>query len=188
MTNLDSILKIRHITLPTKAHIVKSVVFPVVMYRCDSWTLKKAKHQITDTFEMWFWRRLLRVLLDSKEIESENPKGDQSCIFIGRTDTEAETPILWLLDAESRLTEKDPGAGKDWRQEEKGTKRMRWLDGFTDSVGMNLSKLWEIVKDRVAWRAAVHQVTKNWTWLIKWTIITTTHLIVTSTKYLHRKI
>ena len=95
MSNLDSILKSRDITLPTKVCLVKAMVFPVVMCGCESWTVKKAEHQRTDAFELWCWRRLLRAPLDSKEIQPVHPKGDQSWVFIGRTDVEAETPILW---------------------------------------------------------------------------------------------
>ena len=98
MTNLDSILKSRNITLPTKAHQVKSTVLPVVMYGCESWTLKKAKCQKIDAFELWCWRRL-ESPLDCKEIQPVHPKGDQSWVFIGRTD--AETPVLWPRDAKS---------------------------------------------------------------------------------------
>ena len=120
MTNLDSILKSRDITLPTKVHLVKAMVFPVVMYGCESWTLKKAERQRIDAFELWCWRRLLSPL-DCKEIQPAHPKGDQSWVFIGRTDFEAETPILWPPDVKSWLIWKDPDAGKDWGQEEKGT-------------------------------------------------------------------
>ena len=101
MTNLDSIFKIRDITLPAKVHLVKAMVFPLVMYGCESWTVKKAEHRRIDAFEMWCWRRLLRVSLDCKEIQPVHPKGDQSWVFIGRTDVEAETPILWLPDVKS---------------------------------------------------------------------------------------
>ena len=94
MTNLDSIFKSRDITLPTKVHIVKATVFPVVMYGCESWTVKKAEHRRIDAVELWCWRRLLSPL-DCKEIQPVHPKGDQSWVFIGRTDAEAETPILW---------------------------------------------------------------------------------------------
>ena len=94
MTNLDSIFKSRDITLPTKVRLVKAMVFPVVMYGCENCTIKKAEHQRIDAFELWCWRRLLRVL-DCKEIQPVHPKGDQSWVFIGRTDVEAETPILW---------------------------------------------------------------------------------------------
>ena len=98
MTNLDSILKSRDITLPTKVHLVKAMVFPVVMYGCESWTIKKAERQRIDTFELWCWRRLENPL-DCKEIQPVHPRGDQSWVFIGRT--EAETPILWPSDAKS---------------------------------------------------------------------------------------
>ena len=120
MTSLDSILKSRDITLPTKVHLVKAMVFPVVMYGCESWTIKKAECWRIDVFELCCWRRLLRLPWTTKEIKPVNLKGNQSWIFIGRTDAEAETPILWLLDVKNWLLGKDPDAGKDWRQEEKG--------------------------------------------------------------------
>ena len=94
MTNLDGIFKSRDITLSTKVRLVKAMVFPVVMYECESWTIKKAKHQRTDAFEVWCWRRFLKSPLDCKEIQPVHPKGDQSWVFIGRTDVEAETPVL----------------------------------------------------------------------------------------------
>ena len=100
MTNLDSILKSRDITLSTKVHLVKAMVFPVVMYVCEIWTVKKAEHQRIDAFELWCWRRLLSPL-DYKEIQPVSHKGNQSLIFIGRTDVEAETPILWSPDAKN---------------------------------------------------------------------------------------
>ena len=120
MTNLDSILRSRDITLPTKVHLVKAIVFPVVVYGCESWTMRKAEHRRIDAFELWCWKRLLRVPLDCKEIQPVHPRGDQSWVFIGRTDVEAETPVLWPPDAKSWLIWKDPDAGKDWGQE-KGT-------------------------------------------------------------------
>ena len=95
MTNLESILKSRDITLPTKVRLVKAMVFPVVIYRCESWTIKKAEHRRIDAFELWCWRRLLRVPWDCKEIQPVHPKGDQSWLFIGRTEVKAETPVLW---------------------------------------------------------------------------------------------
>ena len=101
MTNLDSILKSRYITLPTKVHRVKAMVFPVVMYGCESWTIKKAEHRRIDAFELWCWEKTLESPLDCKEIQPVHPKGDQSWVFIGRTDAEAETPILWLSHAKS---------------------------------------------------------------------------------------
>ena len=122
MTNLDSILKSRDITLPTKVHLVKAMFFPVVKYGCESWTVKKVERWRIDAFELWCWRRLLRVSpLDCKEIQPVHPKGNQSWVFTGRTDVEAETPIFWPTDARSWLIWKDPDVGKDWRQEEKGT-------------------------------------------------------------------
>ena len=120
MTNLDSILKSRDITLPTKVHLVKVVVFPIVVYGCESWTIKKAEHWRIDGFELWCWRRL-ESLLDCKEIHPVHPKGNQSWIFIGRTDVESETPVLWPSDVKNWLIRKDPDVGKDWRQEEKST-------------------------------------------------------------------
>ena len=121
MTKLDSILKSRDITLPTKIHWVKAMVFPVVMCGCKSWTIKRVECQRIDAFKMWCWRRLLRVPWTCKEIQPVHCKGDQSWMFIGRTDVEAETPILWPPDVKSWLMGKDPDAGKDWRREEKGT-------------------------------------------------------------------
>ena len=101
MTNLDSILKSRDIPLPTKVHLVKAMVFPVVMYGCESWTVKKAEHQRIDAFELWCWRRLLRVPWTARRFQPVHPKGDQSWVFFGRTDAKAETPILWPPHAKS---------------------------------------------------------------------------------------
>ena len=135
MINIDSILKSRDITLPAKIHVVKAMVFPVVMYGCESWTIKKAEHWRTDAFELWCWRRLLTVPCketDCREIQSVHHKGNQSWIFVGRADAEAdETPILWPPDVKNWLILKCPDAGKDWRQEEKGTTEdeMVWLKG-----------------------------------------------------------
>ena len=111
MTNLDSTLKSRDITLQTIVCLVKVLVFPVVMYRCKSWTIKKAEHQRIDAFELWCWRKLLRVLV--------HPKGDQSWVFFGRNDAKAEAPILWLPHVKSWLIGKHSDAGRDWGQEEK---------------------------------------------------------------------
>ena len=145
MTNLDNIFKSRDITLPTKVRLVKAMVFPVVMYGCESWTVKKAECWRIDAFELWCWRRLLRVPWTTRRYIPVHPKGDQSWMFIGRTYAEAETPILWPPYAKSWLIGKDSDAGRDWGQEEKGTtedEMARWhylLDahesGWTPGVG-----------------------------------------------------
>ena len=135
MINLDNILKSRDITLPTKVRLVKAMVFPVVMYGCESWTIKKAEHWRTDAVELWCWRR---VPWDSKEIKPVNPKENQPWIFIGRTDAEAEALILWPLDVKSWLIGKDPDAGKDRRQEERGTTENEMVGGLTEEFEQTL--------------------------------------------------
>ena len=122
MTNLYCILKSRAITLPTKVHLVKATVYPIVMYGYESWTTKKAECWRIDDFWTVMLEKILESPLNFKEFKPVNPKGNQSWIFIGRTDAEAETPILWPPDAKNWLTGKDPDAGKDWRQEEKEIK------------------------------------------------------------------
>jgi len=124
MTNLVSILLSRDLTLPTKVHIVKTMVFPVVMYRCESWTIKKAKCWRIDAFELWCWRILLRVPWTARRSNWSVLQGNQPLVFIGRIDAEAETPILWPPEAKRRLSRKDP---EDRRR---GWQRMRWLDSY----------------------------------------------------------
>ena len=150
MINLDSILKSRDITLPTKVYLVKATVFPVVMYGCESWTIKKAEHQRSDAFELWCWRRL-ESPLDCKEMEPVNPKGNQSWVFIGRTDAETEAPIFWPSDVNSWLIWKDPDAGKDWRQEEKGTTEDEMVGWHHRLMDVSLGKLQEFAQTHVHW-------------------------------------
>ena len=133
------IKKQRHHLL-TKVHIVKAMVFPVAMYRCECWTIKKTEHQRIDTFKLLL-KKTVESPLDCKEIKPVNPKGNQPWILIGRTDAEAEAPILWAPDVKSQLIGKNPDAGKDWGQEKRRWQRMRWLDDITDLIDMNLSKL-----------------------------------------------
>ena len=168
MTNLDSILKSRDITLPKKVHLVKAMVFPVLMYQCESWTIKKAECRRIDAFELVL-EKILESPLDSKEIQLVHPKGNQSWIFIGRTDAEAETPILWPPDVKNWLIWKDPAAGKDWRREEKGTTE-------DEMVGMASPTQWTWVwiNSRSWWwtgRPGMLQSmgSQSRTWLSDWT-------------------
>ena len=168
MTNLDSVLKSRDITVPTKVHIVKAMVFPVVTYGCENWTTKKAECKRIDSFSVVL-EKISESPLDSKEIKPVNLKGDQVWIFTGRTDTEDEAPVFWPSD---NSLEKSLMLGKiEGRRRE--CQRMTRLNGFTDAMNMNLGKLQEMVRARKAWRAAVHGVAKSRTQLGNWTTITT---------------
>ena len=162
--NPDSILKNKDIALPIKVHLVKAMVFPVVVYGCESWNVKKAERQRIDAFELWCWSPLY-----CKDIKPVNPKGNRSWIFIKRTD--AEALILWPRDAKTWLIRKDPDARKDWRQEEKGLTEDEMVGWHYWLNGHEFEQNPEMVKDREAWHAVVHGVAKSWMWLRDWTTI-----------------